>query len=215
MDGTGMGGHYITLEGGEGSGKSTVINTIAERLAANSGREVILLREPHGAYRKLLFDAERPECARTDAMLFAAGRAELVETTIRPGLEAGAIILSDRSVWTSMAYQGLELGTERIAAVNDIALDGVWPELVIWLDVDPAQGLARQIGESDRFGDQQLEEAWERREQYSEFYKQHQDTWVRIDGGADIETVAENVYHAIMRIIAGEGSGIETQGDDA
>jgi dTMP kinase len=149
--------HYIAFEGIEGSGKSSVLIAVAEWLEAD-GHDVVRVREPGGgptgeAIRHILLDPEFDVDPWTEALLFAAQRAQLAADTIRPALVRGAWVLADRSVYSSLAYQavGRNLGMAAVRAVNEAALDGIWPELVVLLAVPPAVGLSRQAV-SDRIG---------------------------------------------------------------
>jgi dTMP kinase len=143
-------GLFIAFEGVEGSGKSTQIALLADRLRAE-GRDVVVTREPGGAdlaerIRQLVLDpATEGMGERTEALLIAAARADHVQHTIRPALEAGRIVLCDRFVDSSLAYQGhgRGLGVEDVAQVNRWAVDGVLPDVVVLLKLDPETGLQR------------------------------------------------------------------------
>ena len=142
-------GRYIALEGIEGAGKTSVQAGLRLRLEA-AGREVVCVREPGGtpvgrSLRRILLDGLEP-IPWAEALLFAADRAQLAAEVIRPALDRGAWVLSDRSVYSSLAYQGVGrgLGMDRIRALNELGLAGTWPDLVILLAVTPAVGLARQ-----------------------------------------------------------------------
>lgn len=140
---------YVALEGIEGAGKTSIQAALRDRLAA-SGHEVLCVREPGGTRlgrqlrRVLLFDDELDPW--TEALLFAADRAHLASRIIRPALERDAWVISDRSVYSSLAYQGAGrgLGMEAIRRINQGGLAGVWPGVVILLKVGPGAGLARQ-----------------------------------------------------------------------
>ncbi len=147
---------YIALEGGDGSGKSTVALALAARLEADGG-EVVMVREPGGtplgeAVRGLLLDSERLD-DWAEVFLFAAQRAELAREVIAPALSAGKWVVSDRTYYSSIAYQGRGrgLGEDDVRAINEKGLDGVVPDHVFILDVDPETALARQH-EADRIG---------------------------------------------------------------
>lgn len=151
-----MSGCYLALEGVEGAGKSTVAKAVAARLRAD-GREVVEVREPGGTVlgeeiRRLLLHADEM-APWAEAMLFAAQRAQLVAEVVGPSLERGAWVVSDRSYYSSLAYQGdaRGLGVDAVRMVNEYAVDGVIPDLVAVLDIDPDRGLARQGG-VDRIG---------------------------------------------------------------
>ncbi len=147
---------YIALEGVDGSGKSTVARFLVERLVA-SGEDAIVVREPGGTVvgevvRGLLLDSERLD-DWAEVFLFAAQRAELAREVIVPALEAGKWVVSDRSYFSSIAYQGRGrgLGEDKVREINEIGLDGVVPDHVFVLDVDPDVALSRQEN-PDRIG---------------------------------------------------------------
>ncbi len=141
-------GRLITVEGVEGAGKSTQIETLRAWLVAR-GAPVVATAEPDGTplgagVRRLLGEVDRAT-PLTEAFLFAASRAEHVERVIRPALAAGQIVLCDRYVDSTVAYQGHGRGVplETIAHLNRLATDGVWPDLTLVLDLDVAEGLRR------------------------------------------------------------------------
>lgn len=147
---------YIGLEGIDGSGKTTVAAAL-ERLLAADGTEVVLVREPGGTWlgeevrRLLLHSQEMTPWA--EAALFAAQRAQLAAEVIAPALERGAWVVSDRTYYSSLAYQGAArgLGVERVRAINEAVLGGVVPDIVAVLVVEPEIALARQM-DPDRIG---------------------------------------------------------------
>ena len=152
-----MAGRYIALEGIEGAGKSTVAVSLAEALEAQ-GREVIVVREPGGTgpgerIRQILLGDDFDVAPWTEALLFAASRAQLARDVIAPTLAGGAWVVGDRSVYSSLAYQGggRGLGIEAVWSLNLPGLSGVWPDLVVLLRVDAGTGLSRQ-SEPDRIG---------------------------------------------------------------
>lgn len=147
---------YIALEGGDGSGKSTVAQALAGRLE-ELGEDVIVVREPGGtavgeAIRELLLDSERLD-HWAEVFLFAAQRAELAREVVVPALDAGTWVISDRSYYSSIAYQGRArgLGEAEVRQINELGLDGAVPDHVFVLDVEPEAALARQHRE-DRIG---------------------------------------------------------------
>ena len=143
-------GLFIAFEGVEGAGKSTQIRMLAERLEAE-GRKVLVTREPGGAalaerIRQLVLDPATEDMGdRTEALLIAAARADHVQHTIRPALEDGRVVLCDRFIDSSLAYQGhgRGLGVDDVAQVNRWAVDGVVPDAVVLLKLDPEKGLRR------------------------------------------------------------------------
>ena len=154
-------GRFISLEGGEGVGKSTQVKALAEALRRR-GVDVLVTREPGGSegaekIRELLLGgAEERWGARAEALLFAAARADHVEKTIRPALEAGRWVLSDRFVDSSLAYQGGAggLGIETARTINAFGVDGCYPDrtLILLLDEGGERARERDDGASDRIG---------------------------------------------------------------
>lgn len=149
-----MRGFFISVEGSDGSGKSTQIKKIQEYLQSH-GQEVIITREPGGtaiseAIRTLLLDPEnRAMTARTEMLLYAAARAQHVEELILPALAEGRHVLTDRFADSGIAYQGYgrELG-DIVADVNRIATGGTEPDITFYLDLPPAAGIARKQSET-------------------------------------------------------------------
>ncbi len=147
---SGSAGIFIVFEGGEGAGKSTQVGLLRDALTAE-GREVVVTREPGGttaaeAIRALVLDpAHAGLDPRAEALLFAAARAEHAAALIRPALERGAIVICDRYIDSSVAYQGLgrDLGAEKIRNLSAWATENLFPDLTIVLDIDPAVGLTR------------------------------------------------------------------------
>jgi dTMP kinase len=148
-----MRGLFVTFEGIDRSGKTTQARLLCEAL----GDQALGVREPGGTdagerVRELLKDERVPLSAEAEALLFAAARAELVERVIRPALEAGRVVVSDRFLDSSLAYQGgaRGLGVEEVERVNRFATRGLVPDLTFLLEIDPAAAAAR-AGERDRF----------------------------------------------------------------
>lgn len=148
---------YIAFEGIEGAGKSTVAQRVADHIRA-TGADVVAVREPGGTLvgeriRKILLEDEDGPVPLAEAALFAASRAQLIHDVVKPALAAGSWVLSDRSAYSSLAYQaiGRGLGLERIRELNNIAIDGVWPDRVVLLRLEATDGLARQAVD-DRIG---------------------------------------------------------------
>jgi len=154
-------GRFISLEGGEGAGKSTQLRALADALR-NRGIDVLVTREPGGsagaeAIRELLLTGDDGRwSAEAEALLFAAARADHVDKVIRPTLIAGKWVLSDRFVDSSLAYQGgaAELGIEAVRAINAFAIEDCFPDrtLILALAEGGARARARDNEESDRIG---------------------------------------------------------------
>ncbi len=143
-------GLFIALEGGDGAGKSTQSRLLADALT-DAGHEVVLTREPGGtpaaeAIRAIVLSPEFAGLgARAEALLFAAARGEHVHRLIRPALERGAVVITDRFVDSSIAYQGVArgLGVDVISEINLWATQGLLPDLTVLLDVEASAGLDR------------------------------------------------------------------------
>jgi dTMP kinase len=151
-----MHGLFVTFEGIDRSGKTTQARLLCEAL----GTAALGVREPGGTpagerVRELLKDAAVPLGPEAEALLFAAARAELVERVIRPALEDGRVVISDRFLDSSLAYQGgaRGLGMDEVEAINRFATSGLVPDLTFLLELD-AETAARRAGERDRFEDE-------------------------------------------------------------
>ena len=142
---------FITFEGPDGSGKSTIIQKVYDYLIENN-YDVIKTREPGGSpiaekIRNLILDTENTSMGyRTEALLYAASRAQHVEETILPALNENKIVLCDRFLISSLAYQGVGrgLGIENVRNINEFAINGVFPDFVLFFDVDPITTLKRK-----------------------------------------------------------------------
>jgi dTMP kinase len=142
-------GRLITIEGIDGAGKSTLAAALSDALTAR-GIDVTLLREPGGVraaerIRELVIDPDLHVTARTEALLYAAARAQLVEEAIEPLLDAGSWVLLDRFIDSSLAYQGggRALGIDAVRAINDFGIRGTWPDRTLLLTLDPRLGRTR------------------------------------------------------------------------
>jgi dTMP kinase len=164
------GGLFVVFEGGEGAGKSTQVKLLAEALRAD-GRDVVVTREPGATeigarIRSLLLDRDAhdptapPLSARAEALLYAADRAHHVTAVVRPALAGGAVVISDRYVDSSLAYQGAgrTLPVDEVSWLSGWATGGLKPDVVVLLDVDPALGLVRVVnrGAADRLEGESL-----------------------------------------------------------
>jgi len=142
-------GRFITLEGGDGAGKTTQVELLTAWLEAH-GRTVVRTREPGGTelgqrIREMVLHERGHVAPRAEALLYAADRAHHVETVLRPALLRGDVVLQDRYIDSSVAYQGVArgLGAERIRSVSEWAADGLVPDLTVLLDLDVTVGRAR------------------------------------------------------------------------
>lgn len=190
---------FVSLEGIDGSGKSTQARLLAEAL----GPETILVREPGGTeaaerVRELLADPALELDPLAELLLFCAARADLVSRVIAPALEAGRDVVCDRYSDSSVAYQGAArgLGAGQVITLTDIATDGLWPDLTLLLRVDPELGLGR-AGGGDRFESAGLELQRAVAEAYEEIAQIAADRVVAVDGAGGIEEVHERVMEAV------------------
>lgn len=149
-------GFFVVLEGPEGSGKSTLVGPLAERMRA-SGVDPLVVREPGSTRaaeiaRQALLDPEHPVGPLAELFLYLAARADLVQSTIRPALDAGRVVLSDRFALSTEAYQmaGRGLDPALVRAGNQAATGGVRPDLTLVLDLAPELGQARQLAAGKR-----------------------------------------------------------------
>ncbi len=153
-----MRGLFIVLEGPDGAGKSTMAKMIGEYYK-DKGRDIIFTREPGGTLisekiRNLILDNDNIEMAyTTEALLYAASRAQHVEELIKPNLELGNVVISERYVYSSLVYQGIGrgLGVDKIEEINMFAMNDVKPDLVLFFDIDPEKALNRKL--SKEIGD--------------------------------------------------------------
>lgn len=190
---------FVSLEGIDGSGKSTQARLLAEAL----GPETLLIREPGGTeaaerIRELLADPTVDLDPFAELLLFSAARADLVSRVIRPALDAGKDVVADRFADSSVAYQGgaRELGTSHVLSLTDTVIDGLWPDLTILLRVAPEVGLERADG-SDRFESEGVELQRAVAVAYEEIAQIASDRVVVVDGAGSVEQVHERVMHAV------------------
>ena len=208
-------GKFITFEGGEGCGKSTQVKRLREALVA-SGVEVVLTREPGGTWlseeiRHLIKDqmTDAP-CDRSELLLFLAARAQLVRNVIRPALDAGKWVVSDRFSDSTLAYQGYGRGLplDFLRSANDFACEGLKPDLTLLLDVDPEVSRARMRSREaatnttadrmERAGDEFHARL---RAGFAELARAEPDRIVTIDANGTPDEVWEDVWKSMRRFL--------------
>jgi dTMP kinase len=194
-----MRGLFVTFEGIDRSGKTTQAGLLCDAL----GNEALGVREPGGTeagerVRELLKDPTVPLSPEAEALLFAAARSELVAQVIQPALEAGKVVVSDRFLDSSLAYQGgaRGLGIEDVARVNEFAVRGLKPDLTFLLELSPNDAASRS-GESDRFEDEgaRLQEAVG--DAYEQLVQADPERWRRVDARRSPDEVHAEVLAAV------------------
>lgn len=203
-------GFFITFEGGEGAGKSTQIERLARKMRAKK-YDIVVTREPGGSpgaeavRHVLLSGAAEPFGPKMEAFLFAAARSDHVEQVIRPAVERGAIVLCDRFMDSSRVYQGVTGGIDAdfMEALEQVAINGMVPDMTLIFDIDPAEGLRRATirrgGEAgaDRFEKETLAIHRKRREAFLAIAAAEPERCIVIDASGDPDLV-ENVVTATV-----------------
>lgn len=203
-----MKGFLITFEGIEGSGKSTQVGLLASRLK-EEGHDIVVTREPGGTrigelIRNITHGRENVDLtAVAESYLMAASRAQLVREIIHPWLSEGKIVIVDRFLDSSLAYQGYgrELGEEAILQLNLLAIEDVKPDLTIFLDVPPDIGFARRNGTEkiDRL-DLQQKDFYDRVYLgYKKLAEKHQAQYFVVDSSKPVEKVAKKIWEEVKR----------------
>ena len=197
-------GRFITFEGGEGTGKSTQARKLAERLEA-AGISVIVTREPGGTalgedIRGLILK-DRPQDPLTELLLFAAARAEHMTAVIRPALDEGTWVISDRFIDSTRVYQGklYAIEPELIASLERFTVGHETPNLTLILDLPPEAGLERAAsrGTLSRYDAERIETHETLREGFLEIATTEPERCVLIDGNLPVESVATAVWQAV------------------
>lgn len=198
---------FITFEGPDGSGKSTQIKLLAEKLRAQ-GHNVLLTREPGGTdigeqIRHVLHDLKNKAMQpRAELLLYSAARAQLVGQVIRPHLAAGGVVLSDRYFDSTYAYQGYGHGLDLAAlrAITAFATGGLTPDLTLLFDIDAATGLRRRqtnAAEWNRLDDYALEFHARVRAGYLEMMQKEPVRWVKLDAAQSMKALEAEVWSVV------------------
>lgn len=203
-------GCFIAFEGGEAAGKSTQEALLAARLV-EGGREVVRTREPGGtpageAIREVVLNPRFTGLdARAEALLFAASRGDHAAQVIRPALRRGAIVVCDRYVDSSIAYQGVGrgLGIERIRELSMWATHSLVPDLTVLLDIDPAIGLSR-VTNPDRLESESLDYHRAVRQAYLDLALAEPHRYLVLDGAGAREEVADRIWERVCSVLVGQ-----------
>lgn len=201
---------FITFEGPEGSGKTSVIKNVYDYLTKR-GYEVILTREPGGTpiaeeIRNVILDKKNTNLdARAEALLYAASRRQHLVEKVWPALKEGKIVLCDRFLDSSLAYQGgaRGIGVEEILNVNLFATEGFYPDLTFLLDIEPSLGLKRialnKNREVNRLDLEKIEFHNKVRQTFLDLAKKYEDRYVIIDASKPLAEVNKSVEEAVAR----------------
>ncbi|HEY3839970.1 MAG TPA: dTMP kinase [Bryobacteraceae bacterium] len=204
-------GIFITFEGIDGSGKTTQLRLLAERLR-QAGRDVVEAVEPGGTeigrqVRAIVLDGRNKQLTpRAEVLLYFASRAQNVEEVIRPAIAAGKVVLCDRFTDSTLVYQGCArgLGADVVLALDGIACQGLKPDLTVLVDIDLDESLARarfrnvsEASNETRLEDESTEFHRAVRDGYRSLAKREAERFLVIDGNAAIDVVAERVWEAV------------------
>ena len=205
-----MRGKFVTFEGCEGSGKSTQLKLLAERLNGE-GVDFVMTREPGGSdiaerIREIILDGGNTAmCDECEALLYAAARVQHIKERIIPALEAGKLVICDRYVHSSLAYQGFArgLGEQYVADINAFALKNCPPDLTVFLDIPPERAFARKHGADENDRIEQAGEAFHKKvyEGYRELLKKYSAQMIPVDcSGNKFQT-----HEKIVALLEGRG----------
>lgn len=204
-----MSGLFITLEGGEGAGKTTVAYSVIEKLSS-VGIKAIYTREPGGIkiaekIREIILDPNHTEMdCRTEALLYAAARCQHLVEKVKPAMENGYVVLCDRFVDSSIVYQGYArgIGMEEVLKMNEFAIEGFMPNLTIFFDIEPEEGLKRIARNHQREVNRlDLEDLSFHRLVYNGYKKRavmDSNRIVSIDATQSVDEVSNEVFNLII-----------------
>ncbi|MBT2679166.1 dTMP kinase [Bacillus sp. ISL-35] len=205
-------GIFITVEGPDGSGKTTIIQMLAEKLE-KEGYEIVATREPGGIeiaeqIRQVILDPENTAMdPRTEALLYAAARRQHLAEKVKPALEKGKIVLCDRFVDSSLAYQGHArgLGIDEVYSINQFAIESMMPKMTLYFDVAPEVGLERinknKGREVNRLDLEKLEFHQKVRKGYMMLAERFPDRIVTIDASKELDAVFEQAETKIKELL--------------
>lgn len=205
-------GLFITLEGPDGAGKTTILNRLAERFQKD-GKKVLHTREPGGIeiaeqIRKVILDKDNTAMdSRTEALLYAAARRQHLVEKVQPALEEGYVVLCDRFVDSSLAYQGYarKLGIDEVYSINQFAIADMMPNLTLYFDIDPKVGLERinrsNEREVNRLDLEKLQFHEDVREGYHILLQRFPQRIKKINAEQELERVYEEAYKEVAALI--------------
>jgi dTMP kinase len=230
-------GLFVTFEGGEGSGKTTQIKLLVQRLQS-AGHSVLAVKEPGstpvGERLRELLKGQIPMASMTELLLFIAARTELVQSVLKPALKQGVVVIADRFADSTVAYQGYGRGMSRetIAQLNALATDELKPDVTFLLDLPPEEGLLRTRGQrvletkqpgfegvrlaeegQGRFEQTALAFHRKVRKGYQALAKQELSRWCVINAKQPVEAIAEQVWAEVQERLAGGSTPIVPEGN--
>ena len=205
-----MKGYFITLEGPDGSGKTTVTNAVCEKLE-QMGYQIVHTREPGGIeiaeqIRSVILDPKNTAMdAKTEALLYAASRRQHLVERVFPALKQGKIVICERFLDSSLAYQGYgrQLGFDEVLSINLFATDNIYPDLTVYLDVDEEIGLSRLKDRSfkDRLDQESIDFHHRVSQGYKEVLKRFKDRICIVDASKSLDEVIDNTLNTILKLI--------------
>lgn len=203
-------GYFITFEGNDGSGKTTISKKVYEQLCKD-GIDAIYTREPGGIeiaeqIRNIILNPKNTQMdARTEALLYAASRRQHLIEKVIPAIETGKVVICDRFVDSSLAYQGFgrELGMEEVYEMNQFAIEGHMPDKTIFLQLTPEQGLARIENRDfkDRLDQEDLSFHKRVAEGYAAVLETYRDRMIVIDASKNIDEVFASAYQEVLHLV--------------
>ena len=209
-----MKGYFITFEGPDGSGKTTVTNRLCEILT-EKGFDVVHTREPGGIeiaeeIRSIILDPKNTKMdAKTEALLYAASRRQHLVERVLPSLAEGKIVICERFLDSSLAYQGYgrQLGFDEVLGINLFATDNVYPDLTIYLDVDEEVGLSRLSDRNykDRLDQESLEFHHRVTEGYHEVLKRFKERIRIVDASKCFDEVVNDCLNEVLKLVTDQG----------
>lgn len=207
-----MKGLFITLEGPDGSGKSTVATAVVKKLE-EKGFEVVHTREPGGIdiaeqIRNVILDPKNTKMdGKTEALLYAASRRQHLVEKVFPAVSQGKIVICERFLDSSLAYQGFgrQLGMDEVLGINLFAIDNTYPDLTIYLDVDEEVGLSRLKDRDfkDRLDQESIDFHHRVKQGYQEVLKRFKDRIQIVDASKSLEEVIEDTLNIIINKVNG------------